>query len=184
MLSYTAFSISAFAALSIFALILASHLTERFQFWPPPSGKSWQHRSFNILFRVFLYALIVLSVLEFKWPQNYLTASLRALGAIITIAGFGLALWITTHMGWRNAFGERKGLITSGPFALSRNPVYVVTLVGLCGWALLIGSPLVSGLLIAWGLLYIAAPFLEEPWLEREYGEAYQAYKTKVRRFI
>jgi len=88
------------------------------------------------------------------------------------------------YMGWRNAFGEKLGLMTTGWFAWSRNPIYVFTWVGLIGWAMIANHGLVSLLLIAWALMYIIAPFFKEPWLEAEYGKTYCNYKQVVRRFI
>ena len=51
----------------------------------------------------------------------------------------------------------------------------------------LLGSPflfLAAMLLLMWALFYLLAPFLEEPWLEQEYGSEYLAYKKRVPRFL
>jgi protein-S-isoprenylcysteine O-methyltransferase Ste14 len=87
-------------------------------------------------------------------------------------------------MGWRNAFGEKKGLVTDGWFAISRNPVYVATWAGLLGWGLVLGQSSVTGLLTLWALLYVLAPFLEERWLEQQYGDEFRRYKSSVARFV
>ena len=95
-----------------------------------------------------------------------------------------MAIRITLYMGWRNAFGEKLGLMTSGWFAWSRNPIYVFTWLGLIGWALIANHVLVSLLLTAWALMYIIAPLFEEPWLEAEYQDTYLKYKQRVRRIL
>ena len=100
------------------------------------------------------------------------------------MVGFGTAILITFQMGWRNAFGERRGLQTSGWFRLSRNPVYVATWIGLVGWVIIIPVMQVAILLALWGLMYLLAPLVEEPWLEREYGSEYLAYRRRTRRFL
>jgi protein-S-isoprenylcysteine O-methyltransferase Ste14 len=105
-------------------------------------------------------------------------------GTLFVLIGFGLATTITLQMGWRNAFGEKKGLRTSGAFAISRNPVYVVTWLGLLGWGLIVADLLVTILLTAWFLMYVLAPLLEEPWLEEQYGDEYVGYKSGVPRFL
>jgi protein-S-isoprenylcysteine O-methyltransferase Ste14 len=87
-------------------------------------------------------------------------------------------------MGWRNAFGEKKGLVTDGWFAISRNPVYVVTWIGQVGWGLILAQWSVTVLLALWALLYVLAPFLEERWLEQEYGDDFPRYKSNVARFL
>ncbi|MEQ3746397.1 MAG: methyltransferase [Henriciella sp.] len=105
-------------------------------------------------------------------------------GVIMIFVGFGAAFRITFLMGWRNAFGEPTGLRTEGWFQHSRNPVYVATWIGLIGWGLVIPDPFIRVLLAFWGLLYLLAPLFEEPWLEREYGQAYLAYKKSTPRFF
>ena len=100
------------------------------------------------------------------------------------LGGFGIAVWITLQMGWRNAFGEKRGLVSDGWFRFSRNPVYVATWVGLSGWGLIANQLQVTILLLAWALLYVLAPFFEEPWLDTQYGAAYRAYKARTRRFV
>jgi protein-S-isoprenylcysteine O-methyltransferase Ste14 len=87
-------------------------------------------------------------------------------------------------MGWRNAFGEKQGLVTDGYFSKSRNRVYVATWVGLVGWALIYNSTFVSILLGFWAVLYLLAPIFEESWLEEMYGDEFRTYKCQVRRFF
>jgi len=182
--SLAAFGLSFLAVSAIFTLAAFSKLSGRFEFWPPPAAKSWQHRTFLALFRLFLYPLVVLSFLEFQ-TANEATGLLRqAIGGLLFVVGFGLALRITLQMGWRNAFGEKNGLVTDGWFAISRNPVYVATWVGQFGWGLALGQSSVTVLLALWALLYVLAPFLEERWLERQYGDEFRRYKSSVARFV
>jgi len=184
MLLHILFIISITAAGVIFLLSLASVRSANFQFWPPPAKNSWQHKSFLLLFRCFVYPLIGLTFLEFEYLQGTRTLIQYALGIALFLTGFGLAFRITFHMGWKNAFGEKLGLRTDGHFSWSRNPVYVVTWIGLFGWMLIANSLLVSILLTVWAILYLLAPLLEEPWLERIYGDDYRRYKKQVRRYF
>ena len=91
---------------------------------------------------------------------------------------------MTKSLGWGNAHGEAVELQTAGWFAYSRNPVYVASIVGMVGLSLAIESRLLHILLAAWGLLYVVAPFLEEDWLEEQYGDAYRTYLQRVPRFL
>ncbi|GAB5450275.1 MAG: hypothetical protein Hals2KO_06030 [Halioglobus sp.] len=102
----------------------------------------------------------------------------------MAIIGFALAFYVTYLLGWRDAHGEANGLTTGGWYAWSRNPIYVVSIIGMVGLGLWVHSWLAQSLLLIWAAFYIAAPFLEEPWLEQQYGEVYQEYKLKVPRFI
>ena len=105
-------------------------------------------------------------------------------GGVLAVTGIGLAFWISIQMGWRNAFGEARGLVTDGWFRFSRNPIYVVTWLGLLGWAIILNDLRVTFLLSLWAAMYWLAPRIEEPWLERQYGDEYCAYKQRTRRFF
>lgn len=181
---WAAFGLSLNGAMAIFGLSALAALRPDFQFFPPPSKKSWQHWTFLALFRLYLYPLIALTVLVFSPPEGSHAWAQYGVGGLLLLIGFGMAIRITLYMGWRNAFGEKLGLMTTGWFARSRNPIYVFTWLGIIGWAMLANSWLVTLLLSAWAIMYLFAPYFEEPWLEAEYGDKYFKYKKSVRRFI
>lgn len=178
------FYISLFAALAILILTSTSLLTKRFTFFPPPRKNTWQYLVFWFLFRVMFFGLVILSIITFDassytviWPRYFLWLPL-------CLIGFGYATYISFKLGWNNTHGEKKGLITSGFYQKSRNPVYVTSIIGMLGWGGFVNSSLVNILLLLWLLMYILAPFIEEPWLEAEYGDHYRLYKNDVPRFI
>ena len=75
-------------------------------------------------------------------------------------------------------------LVTSGPYAYSRNPMYVSELVLWLGWAVLYGN---VGVLIGFAILFavlVPAARYEERVLEGRFGDAYQRYKARVRRWL
>lgn len=181
---WIAIGLSLFGVVAIFVLALTSPMVTGSRFFPPPSRKSWQHRTFMLLFRCHLYSLVALTLVVFD-PLTGTRAVLQYVaGAALLVVGFGIAFRITVQMGWRNAFGERRGLATDGWFQFSRNPIYVATWIGLLGWGLIANNTFVSFLLGLWALMYVLAPLVEEPWLEREYGGAYLAYKERTPRFF
>jgi protein-S-isoprenylcysteine O-methyltransferase Ste14 len=75
-------------------------------------------------------------------------------------------------------------LCTDGPYAWSRNPMYVAELLLWAGWALLFGSVAVAigGAVLAVGVAMVV------PWEERRlaarFGEAYEEYRSRVRRWV
>ncbi|WP_308443650.1 MULTISPECIES: methyltransferase family protein [Rodentibacter] len=76
-------------------------------------------------------------------------------------------------------------LVTSGIFRISRNPMYLSLLLMLSGWALWLGN------LLSWAgvatFVFLMNRFQisqEEAYLERQFGEDYRRYKSKVRRWI
>jgi len=180
----TIFYISLASGISIFILSLSQSFYKELQFWPPPTSKSWQHRLFLLLFRIMFYSLVVLSVLDYN-AYEYINIELRFfVGLPLLLIGFGMAFYLTIYMGWRNAFGETKGLITSGIYSYSRNPVYVVSIIGMLGWCIFTSSLQVSIILLLWSVMYVLAPLIEEPWLEKVYGEEYLNYKKRVPRYF
>ena len=169
---------------AIFVLSLASLRIKSLTFFPPPSKRSWQSKVFLVLFRGFLYPLIGLSLFlltSFETPRHL---SILIVGSGLLLTGLGLAFSITFKMGWRTAFGDNGGLMTTGWFRYSRNPVYVATWAAMIGWAMLVPDWKIWVLLLFWASLYLFAPLFEEPWLEAHYGDAYTDYKNTVPRFF
>jgi protein-S-isoprenylcysteine O-methyltransferase Ste14 len=76
-------------------------------------------------------------------------------------------------------------LVTHGPFALSRNPMFLSGLTVWFGWSLYYGSAVVFILSIAlWALTnYITIPS-EERKLEARFGDVYSDYKKNVSRWF
>ena len=178
------FSVSLLSALLILVLLLISVVTKQYQFWPPPERGSWQFHTFWCLYRVVFAGILILSFIDFN-KLAILNHPLRLyLGVLLAALGFSLAFYITFYLGWRNAHGEAEGLKTKGWYSWSRNPVYLVSFFGFIGWALAINSSYVYILFAFLVVFYIIAPFLEEPWLEKQYGKDYLEYKAKVPRFF
>lgn len=78
-----------------------------------------------------------------------------------------------------------KALVETGPFRLSRNPIYLADLIILAGWCLSLGAP--HGLILMVPL-YLALQNLfvlpEEARLTQHLGAPYVAYQARVRRWI
>ena len=75
-------------------------------------------------------------------------------------------------------------LLTSGPYAYSRNPMYVTELALWFGWAVFYGS---VGVLIGFTIfltVLVSGVRYEERLLDARFGDAYRAYRSKVPRWI
>jgi protein-S-isoprenylcysteine O-methyltransferase Ste14 len=115
-------------------------------------------------------------------PYTYLGIALMLLG---------LALGILSAMTFRrigasfHLHGKSSTLATSGPFRISRNPMYLSMLIWLAGLAGFLGS--LSTFLFPI-LLFLTANFmiipLEEQDMEGVFGERYLEYKQRVRRWL
>jgi protein-S-isoprenylcysteine O-methyltransferase Ste14 len=76
-------------------------------------------------------------------------------------------------------------VVDRGPFARSRNPLYVGLLVGSAGVALLAGSVwALVALPLEWALLRWGAVVPEEQYLSAKFGTEYTAYTSRVRRWL
>ena len=177
------FTVSLVAGAALLALSVATLKQPTIAFWPPPGIDTWQYRTFWWLFRVFILGTVLVCILDFGAIGNQHVAQF-IVGIPLAITGFGLAFYVTFLLGWRDAHGEANGLTTGGWYRWSRNPIYVVTIMGLVGLGLLAHSWFAYCLLSVWAALYVAAAYLEEPWLEQQYGDAYRAYKSEVSRFV
>jgi protein-S-isoprenylcysteine O-methyltransferase Ste14 len=111
------------------------------------------------------------------------------LGWLLVMAGMTLFL-STIVTFWRhhttvNPYKAANELCTSGPFRISRNPIYLGDWLILAGVSLLLRTwwPLLFAPLI-WALLRYGVIRHEEAHLEGKFGEAYRAYKARVRRWI
>jgi protein-S-isoprenylcysteine O-methyltransferase Ste14 len=77
-----------------------------------------------------------------------------------------------------------KLLLTRGPYAFSRHPMYLVELALWFGWAVLYGSVVVLvGFLLLCLVVGMLAP-REVRALEAKFGDAYREYKTRVPRWL
>ena len=180
----TVFYFTLFAGSSLSLLMLATAVSKEIKFWPPPSGDSWQYKTFWGLFRLMFLGIVILSILDFDTVQSSTAWWRYFLGAPLAIIGFTCAFYATIYLGWKNAHGEKAGLQTNGWYRWSRNPVYVVSIVGIVGLGLLVNSARLWPVLLLWIIFYLITPFLEEPWLEKQYGADYLAYKKRVPRFV
>jgi protein-S-isoprenylcysteine O-methyltransferase Ste14 len=122
---------------------------------------------------------------------NRLFDPLPALGTIVACAGASLILSAIVTMGasWDIPISPEQnspaaGLITSGPFRFSRNPIYLGMLVTLVGWMLLIPA-LLSFIILIGAILNLRHQALEEEeYLIRTYGPDYETWAREVGRFV
>jgi steroid 5-alpha reductase family enzyme len=181
------------AALGVIALGALCFLDAPFRTF----GQTWRARRWRervILFTVELdlYALWALAKFHLDWDHGFAPraaeAPLATAGALVVLAAVVLAVWAKFRLGrWFSAdFGVKQGhvLITDGPYALTRHPIYTGILATILGAALLWNS----GITLALGVL-MAVPLcfhtvFEEALFERHFGEAYRAYQRRVPRLV
>lgn len=105
-------------------------------------------------------------------------------GIPLIVAG-NIVVWSeVSHFGVPQTGGAIGSLRTAGMYRYSRNPQYMADIAIVSGWMALSAAPWTLVVAIAVIIVLVAAPFAEEPWLEEQYGEAFDAYRTRVRRFL
>lgn len=123
-------------------------------------------------------------------PVRSLTGPfVRTTATFVACAGI-IATFVTQlQMGasWRIGVdsAETTDLVTGGPFARVRNPIFSPVALTALGLAMMVPNPVA---LIGAGVLLVALELLvrvvEEPYLQRIHGDAYSAYAARTGRFI
>ena len=127
---------------------------------------------------------ILLVVLRFGEVQRFL---LLPVGAALTGVGLCLRAWSVWHIGGisRTRAGRLGPLVTSGPYGLIRNPLYVANFLLWTG--VVVMSELLWMLPVAWlvfAVQYSAIVKWEEAALRRTHGPAYDEYSRHVSRWL
>ena len=135
----------------------------------------------HLLRLVFIPVVFVAVLVRPRWSLQSTTAFLIEFGGyLFLLAALVMRMWCTFYIGGRKS----RELITTGPYSVCRNPLYIGTFllaigVGLCFENLLM-LVLVLVLIIPAHLVVIR---MEERHLEATFGEQYRMYKQRVSRF-
>ena len=112
------------------------------------------------------------------------------IGTIAFLIGFAIMLWCIISFavkgrGTLSPADPTKKLVVSGLYNFSRNPMYVGVILILIGEAIYFQSAnLWVYFLIVFVLFHLFAIFIEEPRLRKDFGQEYNLYCQKVRRWI
>ncbi len=149
---------------------------------------------------IYLTALFLLVHVAAPWGLSLLSTrhgwvdgrpgQWNLLALILVVAGIAGTIWmIALHFrASPNSFLEfrpTQRLLTPGPYAFSRNPMYLFELAFWFGWALFYGSIAVLIGFLLWFAMFnfVIVPY-EERDLEARFGEAYRQYKKVVPRWL
>jgi protein-S-isoprenylcysteine O-methyltransferase Ste14 len=112
----------------------------------------------------------------------------RAVGVVSLAAGCALNVWALVERR-RQTIGEfqleqPQSLVTTGPYALSRHPMYVGWWFIHLGVGVLRGSAWVAATLPAAALVEHFGVLAEERSLDREFGDEFSGYRERVPRYL
>src|SRR3989454_4442007 len=142
-----------------------------------------------ILF-VALYAGVPLAGLAIDRPVGLgpLPPLVRLLGSPLIFAGLAGIGWcfvlFAKARGPQNPVMPPEELVTSGPYAWTRNPIAGSHFLAVLGVALTVGSPAAVAITFLLGVPANLVIRLEEQGLASRFGDAYRTYRASVPRWI
>ena len=134
---------------------------------------------------IFLIAIVLLSTTRIPLPLLYLPLWPVGfwpfwLGAVVLIAGLLFAVWAREHLGrnWSRSVTIKQDheLITTGPYAMVRHPIYTGILTGFLGTAIALSQ--VRGLIVLALIFFVfwIKLRIEEQWMRSQFGDTYESY--------
>lgn len=146
-------------------------------------------RAYRILLVVGV--LLFINSKYFKYSEAYRSLTFTPLqgmtGSALSVIGIGFAIWARYHLGknWGMPMTEKKDpeLVTSGPYAYVRHPIYTGIMLAM------LGSSFVAGGSWSFVLLFAAAYFVysavqEDKQMLRHFPDTFPAYKKRTKMLI
>lgn len=135
-----------------------------------------------VLLVVVLGGVFVVVFAESRWPDgSFLHEGIELVGIFLLAICIVGRTWCSFYIGGL----KNRSLIDTGPYSITRNPLYVFSVIGAVGVGAQLGSAvmaLVAGVLV-WAVFYILI-FSEERHLRGQFGVAYEEYLARVPRFL
>ncbi|HTV74588.1 MAG TPA: isoprenylcysteine carboxylmethyltransferase family protein [Candidatus Acidoferrales bacterium] len=153
----------------------------------------WQGRPLRVAIVLIVFALT--SIRPVRRPLYGLWREMSiALGPIGTsvglalcVLGFGFAVWARVYLGsnWGMPMSLREGheLVTTGPYAYARHPIYGGILLAMIGSTIVAGPPWFF-ILLLFGAYFIYSAKVEEKTMAREFPNLYPAYEKRTKMLL
>ena len=134
---------------------------------------------------IILVAIVLLSTTWIPLPWLYRPVWRAGfwpfwLGAAVTVSGLLFAVWAREHLGrnWSSQVSIKQDheLITTGPYAVVRHPIYTGILAGFLGLAIALSEVRGFVVFVLFFLVFWAKLSKEEQWMRSQFGETYAKY--------
>jgi protein-S-isoprenylcysteine O-methyltransferase Ste14 len=120
-------------------------------------------------------------------PSVFASPAIRALGVMLCVAGIAFAIWARRYLGrnWGMPMSLREGheLITTGPYAYVRHPIYSGILLAQLG-SFLAGREWWLALFVACAIYFIYSAVTEEKLMAHEFPTEFQNYKQRTKMLV
>ena len=125
-----------------------------------------------------------------RWDADDQPFGLKVLGAVLLVAGAALVLETTARFAFQGRgtpapWAPPKRFVERGSYRFVRSPMYLGVILLVVGQALLLGREILFLWAAAAWLGFTAfLVFYEEPQLRRRFGDDYDDYRRRVRRWL
>ena len=125
-----------------------------------------------------------------RWDTDPQPAALRILGVVVLVAGGALVLETTARFalqgrGTPAPWAPPERFVERGSYRFVRSPMYLGVILLVVGQGLLLGrAVLYAWALAAWLMFTGFLALYEEPQLRDRFGESYEDYRRRVRRWL
>ena len=156
-----------------------------------PGRRIWPPKHYTVITPILVWVptftlfgiLILLGV--WGWADLAIPSWMRfGVGLPLILIGNAIVWVEVSNFGVPQTGGAKGTLRTEGMYQYSRNPQYLADIGIVSGWMVLSAAPWAMVVGLAGIVVLIAAPFSEEPWLKDQYGDTFERYASKVRRFF
>ena len=154
----------------------------------------WWHRHIFNMFRTLILAVCVVRIFMdidgwlgvFEWLYRW---PVLAAGMLMLLGSFAVVNYLQAYMheDWRSGIDprqDRRKLLTDGPFARSRNPLFMAVIAGQLGFFLALPSVFSLVCLVAGVLVITRQAREEEKALAEKFGDEYERYRVRVPRWL
>ncbi len=153
----------------------------------------WWHRHIFNAFRASILAVVLARVFVDIDPWLGVFDALYhgpvlVIGMVLLLLSFSLVNYLQAYMheDWRSGVDPKQDrhLLAGGPYRRSRNPVFMAVMLGQLGFFLALPSVFSLVCLLAGVTVLVRQARVEEKALAELFGEAYEAYRRQVPRWL
>ncbi|HUZ92754.1 MAG TPA: isoprenylcysteine carboxylmethyltransferase family protein [Candidatus Paceibacterota bacterium] len=160
-------------------------------------GKPWWSREFGIRLALVIVAIFIIrtgafdrsSLVSYQFMLSIIPAHILpgVIGDVLCAAGVAFAIWARIYLGrnWGMPMTLREGheLVTSGPYAWVRHPIYTGFLLAVLGSAFADGSVWLVSLVLS-GIYFVYSAKTEEKTMIEQFPDEYPGYMKRTKMLI